>query len=89
MIYHFLIRQASKDSLTHLILPGIGFLMTADVPYSMGSATWTLGLSWLAAGILDHLFLRFVLKRDVALEIQASFSNKTGQHCTGLSYLAG
>lgn len=69
VIVHFIGRRKSRDYFTHLLLPGVGFAIIAYVLYTMGQATWALGLGWLAVGALYFLVLRFVLRRGAALEV--------------------
>nr|WP_246580949.1 APC family permease [Deinococcus aestuarii] len=69
VIVHFLVRRGSRNYFSHLLLPGVGFGIIAYVLYSMGAATWLLGLGWLAVGVLYYLVLTRVLRRDTALEV--------------------
>ncbi|UBV44685.1 APC family permease (plasmid) [Deinococcus taeanensis] len=69
VMYHFLVRQRSRDYLNHLVFPGLGFAIIAYVLYTMGTATWVLGLSWLAIGVVYYLVLTLVLQRQTTLEV--------------------
>ncbi|WP_158907006.1 APC family permease [Burkholderia sp. L27(2015)] len=69
VVVHFIFKRGSKSFIKHLICPIFGFLIIAYVLWSMGSATWELGLSWLFAGIVYYLVLTRVLRRDLQLEL--------------------
>ena len=66
------VHSARKRSLAffkHLISPVVGFLIIADVLYSMSPVTWMLGLGWLAVGLVYYISITRYLKRAVRLEI--------------------
>lgn len=69
VIYHYLIKEKSKNYLIHLIFPLIGFGVIAFVIYEMEWEAKKLGLIWLAAGIIYYAVLRFVIKRNTNLQI--------------------
>ncbi|WP_264778579.1 APC family permease [Deinococcus aetherius] len=69
VIYHFLVRRGSRNYFSHLLLPGIGFVIIAYVLYTMNTETKLLGLGWLAVGIVYYLVLTRVLRRGAALEV--------------------
>jgi amino acid transporter len=69
VILHFTARKRSHAFFKHLVSPIIGFVILAYVLYSMGSATWTLGLSWLAIGIAYYAILTKLLRHDSQLKI--------------------
>lgn len=66
-----IVHNARKRSLAmfkHVISPIVGFLIIADVLYSMGPLTWMLGMGWLAVGAVYYVSITRYLKRDVRLE---------------------
>lgn len=69
VIWHFFIKKKTGDWLNHLVLPIIGFVIIAYVWISLDPASKTLGLSWLAVGLVYYLILHFVLKRDTQLNM--------------------
>jgi amino acid transporter len=52
VIKHFFIDQRHRQVVTNLVLPGIGFLLTAWLWTSLSHVTLLVGLSWLAVGFL-------------------------------------
>lgn len=67
VIYHFIVKNKSRNYLSHLVLPGIGFIVIAYVVYSLDIASITLGLSWLVIGVIYYFILRGT-KKDVNFE---------------------
>jgi amino acid transporter len=63
VINHFLVRQHSRDYLRHLVMPILGFLVIAYVWVSLDVASKTLGVAWLAIGVVYFVVLTYVLKR--------------------------
>ena len=52
VVWHFLVRQHSRDWWRHLIAPAIGFVILAYVVVNANVAAQTLGFVWLAIGII-------------------------------------
>jgi amino acid transporter len=63
VIIYYIFKCKSKDYFRHLLLPILGFLVIFYVWISLDVASKTLGLWWLAIGVVYYLFLIFVLKR--------------------------
>jgi len=65
VIWHFFYKNKSGNVVKHLILPLIGLIIVAYVWINLEGAAKTLGLIWIAVGVVYYLILAFVLKRDV------------------------
>ncbi|WP_127956957.1 APC family permease [Serratia microhaemolytica] len=69
VINHYIIRQKSTDWLRHLLFPLVGLLIIGFVLYEMEWEAKSLGLSWLAVGVIYYLVLTQVLKRKTSLKL--------------------
>ncbi|WP_431224838.1 APC family permease [Serratia sp. L9] len=70
VINHYIIRQKSTAWVKHLLFPLIGLAIIGFVLYEMDIEAKTLGLSWLAIGIVYYFVLRVILKRKPVLELE-------------------
>ncbi|MEO6944269.1 MAG: APC family permease [Lacisediminihabitans sp.] len=57
VIWHFIVRQKSRRWFVHLIYPVIGFFVLAAVMFNAREAAQTVGLIWLAIGIIVAIVL--------------------------------
>ncbi|WP_179401880.1 APC family permease [Burkholderia guangdongensis] len=69
VVNHFIVRKKSTQYVQHLLFPVAGFAILAYVLYSMGRATWMLGLIWLAVGVVYYVVLTQVLRRNAQLQV--------------------
>jgi amino acid transporter len=69
VVHHFGIRKRSRALFKHFVSPVIGFVILGYVVYSMGSASWALGASWFAAGVVYYVVLTQVLRRSTRLTL--------------------
>jgi amino acid transporter len=69
VVIHFVVKKRSRAWGKHLVSPVLGFVILTYVLYSMGSMTWKLGLSWLAAGIVYFLVLTRLMRRNSRLNL--------------------
>lgn len=70
VINHYIIRQKSTAWVKHLLFPLVGLAIIGFVLYEMDIEAKTLGLSWLAIGIVYYFILRVVLKRKSVLDLK-------------------
>ncbi len=68
VIGYFWIKQRQRQLWSHLLLPLIGFAVTAALLSAMRVATLELGCLWLLLGLIHLCVMRFVLHRSVALQ---------------------
>lgn len=71
VINHYILRQKSKNLLMHLIFPVTGFCIIGFVIVEMDIEAKALGLCWLATGVVYFLIMRFILKRNVELNLES------------------
>jgi amino acid transporter len=57
VVWHFVVRQKSRNWLLHLVVPVIGFAILAYVVYNAQVAAQELGFVWLGIGVLLLVFL--------------------------------
>ena len=69
VVYYFLYRKKSKEYGKHLILPVIGFIVIGYVWLNLSTQAKTLGLIWMAIGVVYLLVMKYALKKDVDLEV--------------------
>ncbi|MDR5877759.1 APC family permease [Caballeronia sp. LZ032] len=69
VISHFIFRKRSRSFLKHLLSPAIGFVILAYVLYSMGMATWELGVAWCGFGIVYYFILKKIFHRNMVLDV--------------------
>ena len=69
IIWHFFYKKRTDNVGRHLILPLIGFLIIAYVWFNLDGLSKTMGLIWLACGVVYYLVLTKVLKKDVKMEV--------------------
>jgi len=69
VIYYFVYKKKSKDYFKHIVLPAIGFLVIGYVWINLSSQAMTLGCIWMALGVVYLLVMKFVLKKDIELEV--------------------
>src|SRR5699024_1945649 len=65
---HYVINNKSKNYWSHLILPLIGFIIIAYVWLNLATEAKTLGLSWLAIGIILAIYFA-VKKKDASIDV--------------------
>ncbi|MGO9931001.1 MAG: APC family permease [Steroidobacteraceae bacterium] len=68
VINHYFLERRSGDWLRHVFFPLLGMLIILYVLYEMDRAAKTLGLIWIAIGVLYYLVLTFWVKKPAALE---------------------
>ncbi|WP_175782751.1 APC family permease [Burkholderia anthina] len=69
VVVHYIGRKRSRALFKHLLSPVIGFCIIGYVLYSMGAATWQLGIGWFCVGAVYYVVLTRVLRRDIGLEV--------------------
>ncbi|MBN3754337.1 APC family permease [Paraburkholderia sp. Tr-20389] len=69
VVVHYVGRKHSRSLFKHLVSPVVGFCILGYVLYSMGAATWELGVSWFGVGVVYYFVLTRVLRRDIRLEV--------------------
>nr|WP_028215187.1 APC family permease [Paraburkholderia mimosarum] len=69
VVVHYIVRKQSRALFKHLVSPAIGFCILAYVLYSMGAATWELGIGWFCVGVVYYLVLTRLMRRDIRLEV--------------------
>lgn len=69
VIYYFVYKQKSKSYVKHLVLPLIGILIIGYVWLNLDPSAKTLGVVWVAVGIVYYIVNVVILKRDVSLEV--------------------
>lgn len=65
VVWHFFIKNKSRNVFRHLILPIIGFVIVAYVWINLDALSKTMGLIWMAAGIIYYVVLTKVFKKTV------------------------
>ncbi len=70
VINHYFVRQRSGQIIRHLICPVLGLLIIGYVLFSMGQEAQTLGLAWIAIGVVYLFILKYVLGRQPMLQIE-------------------
>lgn len=69
VIWHFFIKERSGKIFLHVILPVLGFLITAYTWISLDELSKIMGIIWVIAGILYYFVLKKVLKHNVELDV--------------------
>ena len=57
VVWHYVVRQGSRDYLRHLVVPVVGFAILAFVVVNANVAAQELGFIWLAVGVVILAFL--------------------------------
>ncbi|MCW2106575.1 UNVERIFIED_ORG: amino acid transporter [Rahnella aquatilis] len=57
------------NKVTHLIFPILGIAIIGYVLYSMGNATWELGIIWLVVGTVYYLVSTKILNKKLTLDL--------------------
>ncbi|MFD2761705.1 hypothetical protein [Lentibacillus juripiscarius] len=65
---HYIVRNKSQNYWRYLILPLIGFTIIAYVWINLAPQAKTLGLTWLAAGIIIAIYFA-VTKKDASIDM--------------------
>ncbi|MFC0861233.1 APC family permease [Sphaerimonospora cavernae] len=73
VVVHYFVRKGSRDWWRHLIAPGIGFLILLYVVINARVAAQTVGLTWLALGVIV-LGLLFLFRRRPSLPDETEVS---------------
>jgi amino acid transporter len=66
---HYIVRHRSGDWLRHFACPLLGLIVIAYVLFEMDQKAKTMGLCWLAVGVVYYLVLTRILKKPVAIDI--------------------
>lgn len=64
VIYYYKVKLKAKDNFKYVILPVVGALIIGVVWFSLSSQAKTLGLIWLACGLVYYLILTKVFKKE-------------------------
>lgn len=67
VINYYIRKQKSTNYFSHLVLPGIGFLIIAFVWINLDPLAKKLGFIWLGIGVLYYLYLKFI-RKDVNMD---------------------
>lgn len=67
VFYHYIIRNKSRNFWSHFVLPLIGFIIIAYVWISLAPQAKTLGITWIAIGIIVAIFFA-IKKKDVTID---------------------
>jgi amino acid transporter len=67
VINHYVVRQGSRQWVSHLLVPLAGLTICGYVVYAMDAHAKTLGLAWLGIGVVYYLVQTKLLKRSSAL----------------------
>jgi amino acid transporter len=65
---HYVVKNKSKNYFAHIILPLIGFVIIAYVWLNLASQAKTLGLTWLAIGIIVAIYFA-ITKKDASIRM--------------------
>jgi len=65
---HYVVKNKSKNYWSHLVLPLIGFIIIAYVWINLATEAKTLGLAWLAIGIIVAIYFA-VTKKDASIDM--------------------
>jgi len=71
VIAYHRVRRGSTRWFRHVVLPSLGFVVIAYVLSGLSASAIELGITWLAAGAVYYLLLRFVLHRSTGLSLDA------------------
>jgi amino acid transporter len=69
LIGYFWVKQGSRNLVSHMVLPLLGFLIVAALLFAMRPATLRMGVTWLAIGTVYYVTMRFAFRRAVAIEV--------------------
>lgn len=68
VVVHYIGKSKSRNFWSHLILPAIGFIVIAYVWINLASQAKTLGLSWIAVGVVVAIYFAFT-KKDAKIDL--------------------
>lgn len=69
VVWHFFIKKKDGKVFFHLILPILGFLITAYTWISLDSLSKIMGIIWVIIGVIYYVILKKVLKKNVKLDV--------------------
>lgn len=69
VFWHFFIKERSGKVFLHVIMPALGFLITAYTWISLDELSKIMGITWVIAGIIYYIVLKKVLKRNVEIDV--------------------
>ena len=69
LIGYFWVKQGSRNLVSHMVLPLLGFLIVAALLVAMRPATLRMGLTWLTIGTVYYVTMRLAFRRAVAIEV--------------------
>lgn len=69
VVWHFFIKKKDGKVFLHLLLPVLGFLITAYTWISLDELSKIMGISWVIVGIVYYIVLKKVFKKNVEIDV--------------------
>lgn len=66
VVSHFVLKTKKYNFIQHILFPVVGFIIIVYVWLNLATISKTIGIGWMALGVIYFLILTFVLKKDTS-----------------------